>query len=311
VRRLLSMDRRRFLSTAASASLTAALSLSTTGIQARSGEWAVGLELITVLALLNEDFRATLMSVAAIGYQQVETLGSLGRSPAEVHAVFADCHLVSPAQHLVPDDLYGVYQRWDRGLLSMADAMRSLSEGYALSRIEPIIEQGIARAHAMDQQFLVWPVLFDDQVASRQSLDALIRAFNVAGGLCRRAGLTFAFHNGSKAFTRIGTDMAYDLILRHTNPETVKMELDTYYAAKAGADPLAYFEGFPDRFRLIHLKDIDGKGEITDLGQGTIDFPAIINAAKRAGIRHFFVEHDQATDPLAGARSSFDYLQRL
>jgi sugar phosphate isomerase/epimerase len=296
--------RRGFLKTAAWASL------SPLKLRAR-GEFPLGLELITVLALLGENFGATLKAVADIGYRRVETLGSLGRSPGEVREALSACHLISPAQHLVPDDLYGVYQRWDRGSLTMPEALSELRQGYALQHIERIIDQGLFRAHAMGQAFLVWPVLFDEHVASLHALDALIRALNTAGALCQREGVTFAFHNGSKAFERIGSDVAYDLILRNTNPQTVKMELDTFYAAKAGADPLRYFANYPDRFRLVHLKDMDSNGEITDLGNGTVRFPALIAAAQAAGVEHFFVEHDQAKDPLASARVSFDYVQRL
>jgi sugar phosphate isomerase/epimerase len=296
--------RRGFLKTAAWASL------SPLKLRARD-EFVPGLELITVLALLGDNFGATLQAVADIGYRQVETLGSLGRSPAEVREALSACHLVSPAQHLVPDDLYGVYQRWDRGSLAMPEALRELRQGYDLQHIERIVDQGLSRAHAMGQAFLVWPVLFDEHVASPHALDALIRALNAAGALCQREGVNFAFHNGSKAFERIGSDVVYDLILRNTNPEAVKMEWDTFYAAKAGADALRYFADYPDRFRLVHLKDMASNGEITDLGKGTVRFPALIAAAQGAGVRHFFVEHDQARNPLASARAGFDYVKRL
>jgi sugar phosphate isomerase/epimerase len=296
--------RRGFLKTAAWASL------SPLKLRAR-GEFVPGLEVITVLALLDENLGATFKAVADIGYRQIETLGSLGRSPGEVREALSACHLVSPAQHLVPDDLYGVYQRWDRGSLAMPEALCELRQGYALQHIERIVDQGLSRAHAMGQSFLVWPVLFDEHVASLHALDALIRAMNTAGALCQREGVTFAFHNGSKAFEHMGSDVAYDLILRNTNPQTVKMEWDTFYAAKAGADPLQYFVNHPDRFRLVHLKDMDSNGEITDLGDGTIRFPALIAAAQAAGVKHFFVEHDRAKDPLASARVRFDYVRRL
>jgi sugar phosphate isomerase/epimerase len=263
------------------------------------------------MSLLNEDFRGTLSNVAAIGYEDVETLGSMGRAPAEVRSILEACHLTSPSQYLVPQDLYGVYQPWDRGVITMAQALTSLIEGYALQRMEPIIEEGIARARALGQRYLVRPALFESQVASTQALDQFIRAFNLAGDLCQREGLTFAYHNGSNALQRIGIDVAHKLTLRHTNVHTVKMELDTYYAFKAGADVLTYFSRFPGRFPLLHLKDLDRAGEITDLGRGTIDFTAVLHAATRTGVQHMIVEHDRARDLLASARSSFEYVRAL
>jgi sugar phosphate isomerase/epimerase len=303
-----SVERRDFI-TMAGGALIAALGNSSVAIGASRSH--PGLELITVMSLLNEDFRGTLSKVAAIGYEEVETLGSMGRAPGEVRSALDACHLTSPSQHLVPQDLYGVYQKWDRGVITMAQALTSLVEGYALERMEPIIEEGIARARVLGQQYLVWPVLFESQVASTQALDDLIRGFNLAGDLCRREGLKFAYHNGSNAFQRIGTDVAYDLILHHTNVHTVKMELDTYYAFKAGADLLSYFARFPGRFALMHLKDLDRQGEITEVGGGTIDFPTVVRAATRAGVQHMFIEQDRAKDPLASARSSFEYVRAL
>src|SRR5271170_4752249 len=96
------MQRRRFMVTAAGGALAAALGNSTAGVCAPRRPRAVGLELITVMSLLNEDFRGTLSAVAAIGYEEVETLGSMGRTPTEVRAILDACHLISPAQHLVP-----------------------------------------------------------------------------------------------------------------------------------------------------------------------------------------------------------------
>ena len=258
------MQRRSFIVTAGVGALAAAYGNLSGSVRAPRKHRVVELELITVMSLLNEDFRGTLSNVAAIGYEEVETLGSMGRAPAEVRSILEACHLTSPSQHLVPQDLYGVYQQWDRGVITMA-----------------------------------------------QALDQFIRAFNLAGDLRQREGLTFAYHNGSKVFQRIGIDVAHELILRHTNVHAVKMELDTYYAFKAGADVLTYFARFPGRFPLLHLKDLDRAGEITDLGRGTIDFTAVLHAATLSWVQHMFVEHDRARDPLASARSSFEDVRAI
>jgi sugar phosphate isomerase/epimerase len=303
------MERRAFIAMAGGA--FAAALVERLAIGAAPARTAVGLELITVMSLLDADFRGTLNQVFAIGYREVETLGSLGRAPSEVREVLRACRLDSPSQHLVPGDLYSVYQRWDRGDMTMAQALESLEAGYALTRLEPIIDEGIERARVLGQRYLVWPVLFASQVASSQALDGVIRAFNQAGDWCRREGLTFAYHNGSNAFQRVGTDLAYELILRETDPATVKLELDTYYASKAGADIPDYFTRFPGRFPLVHLKDLDREGQITGLGQGTIDFPALMHATTRAGVRHFFVEQDRAPDALISVRSSLEYVRSL
>jgi sugar phosphate isomerase/epimerase len=304
------MRRRDFLKAIGLTSFAASLPISA-GAARGSTRPDVGLELISVLTPLSVDFRKTLREVAEIGYTEVETLGSLGRSPREVAEVLAQCHLRSPAQHLVPDELYSVYQRWDRGELTLPQAIARLREGYALEKLDHIMEQGMTRAHAMHQQFLVWPVLFDEQVKSASALQVLIEAFNRAGELCRRSGLTFAFHNGSNASRLIDGTAAYDLILMRTDPATVKMELDTYYVSRSGKSALDYLIDFPNRYVLMHLKDIDKKGQIADLGRGTLDFAALLSTARKAGVKQFFIEHDRAADPFASARASLDYVNHL
>jgi Xylose isomerase-like TIM barrel len=305
------MQRRDFLRSAGCASVAMTLPFHAVAAQQGRASPVIGLQLISVLAPLGVDFRQTLCEVAAIGYGEVETLGSLGRPPAEVFQALQACGLRSPAQHLVPDELFQVFQRWDRGSLSLPQAIASLQEGYALTKLDHILEQGIERALAMQQQFLIWPVLFDDQVASPAALRAVTRAFDRAGELCRRAGLTFAFHTGSNASRRLGQARVYELILEQTDPMTVKMELDTYYLGKSGTSASAFLSKHPQRCPLLHLKDVDNRGQIADLGRGEIDFAALLRTARRSGVQYAFVEHDRAADPVGSARASWAFVKRL
>jgi len=103
----------------------------------------------------------------------------------------------------------------------------------------------------------------------------------------------------------------YDVLLAETDPSLVWMDMDLYWIAKAGRDPLRYFAAHPGRFRLCHLKDIDGVGRITEVGRGQLDFGQILRQQKKAGLRHFFVEHDHPSDPMASARTSYNYLLKL
>ena len=88
------------------------------------------------------------------------------------------------------------------------------------------------------------------------------------------------------------------------------MELDLYWMTKAKRDPLAYFHHHPGRFRLCHLKDMDQRGRMTEVGRGKIDFLTILSQREKAGLRHFFVEHDHPADPIASARTSYSYLHQ-
>lgn len=89
------------------------------------------------------------------------------------------------------------------------------------------------------------------------------------------------------------------------------MEVDLYRMSKARQDPLGYFHEYPGRFHLCHLKDMDVKGGITDVGRGRIDFPKILAARAQAGLQYFFVEHDSPRDPTQSMRTSYQYLRGL
>jgi sugar phosphate isomerase/epimerase len=105
--------------------------------------------------------------------------------------------------------------------------------------------------------------------------------------------------------------MPYDIILNNTDPKLVKMEMDLFWTVKGRQDPLTYFNRFPGRFCLVHVKDMKQNGEMTEVGSGSIDFKKIFAQSEKAGIQHYFVEHDQPKDPLESIKASYEYLRKL
>jgi sugar phosphate isomerase/epimerase len=113
---------------------------------------------------------------------------------------------------------------------------------------------------------------------------------------------------------------AYDILLAETDPKLVKMEMDLCWITIAGQDPLTYFNKYPGRFPLVHVKDWtkgpDGKmgekdGEMADVGSGAIDWKRLFAQSKKAGIQHYFVEHDEPKAPLESLANSYKYLHDL
>jgi sugar phosphate isomerase/epimerase len=148
----------------------------------------------------------------------------------------------------------------------------------------------------------------------RRSITAFRRtaaALNQAGAAARRHDLSVAYHNHAFEFRPVGGIVPYDVLLAETDPSLVWMEVDFYWMAKAGRDPLRYFAAHQDRFRLCHLKDIDTSGEMTDVGQGRLDFGRILEHRDSSGLRHFFVEHDRPRDAIGSIRTSYEYLRTL
>ena len=146
--------------------------------------------------------------------------------------------------------------------------------------------------------------------------------FNRVGRLLReRHGLSFCYHNHGYEFVRHGEGTLFDVLMAETNPEDVGIELDILWAHFPGADPAALVERYGSRVRLMHLKDLKQgvKGDFsgrTDpendvvLGTGQIDVPAILRAAKRARVAHYYIEDESKASPVQVPRSLV-YLKSL
>ena len=89
------------------------------------------------------------------------------------------------------------------------------------------------------------------------------------------------------------------------------MELDLYWIVYANRDPVEYFERYPGRFPLCHVKDMGEDREMAPVGEGQIDFAAIFAESKTAGLKHYFVEHDHPADALESIRISINHLKSL
>jgi sugar phosphate isomerase/epimerase len=148
--------------------------------------------------------------------------------------------------------------------------------------------------------------------ATAGEVDASIALLNRAGAACRKAGLTLSLHNHEAEFKPMSGSTPYEMILNGTSPELLTMELDIGWAVKAGADPVALFKRHPGRFGLWHVKDLDARHLApVPLGQGVIDYRPIFAHAGKAGMQHYYVEHDFPADPMASIATSMRYLKRI
>src|SRR6266566_1766500 len=117
----------------------------------------------------------------------------------------------------------------------------------------------------------------------------------------------------SQALAAAHGKLPYDVLLAETDPKLVQMEMDLYWITKGGQDPLAYFARWPGRFPMVHVKDSLGPpdNKMAAVGAGKIDWKRIFAKEQQAGIKHFFVEHDQPADAFASIKASCEYLKRL
>jgi sugar phosphate isomerase/epimerase len=293
------MNRRTFIETSLATVVASTLPLR--GLAAAHQINPIGVQLYTVRDLMKTDVPGTLAKVAAIGYKEVEFAGYFDQSPKDLRAWLDKDGLTAPSCHVSYDV---VQNKW---------------------------QEAIDAAHIMGHKFIVCPWIDDSQ---RQSPDGYKRAadlFNHAGEVSRKAGIQFAYHNHFWEFlpdSHLGGKLPYDYLLESTNADYVKMELDLCWITVAGKDPLVYFNRYPGRFVLVHVKDLskipplvpgkDSKGMIDDvavnftpIGGGVIDWKVLLPAAQNAGVQHFFVENDEPKDAIANLTASFDYLSKL
>ncbi len=290
------MNRRKFLETATT--VTAATLLAD-----RLG-WAgpdhkidkLGVQLYSVRDDLKADFDGTLAKVAAIGYQEVEFAGYFDHAPKDVRAAIDRHGLVSPSCH-VPWDVLG--DKWPGQIES---------------------------AKIIGQSYIVCPWIPPDVRQQPDSWKRAAETFNRAGEASNKAGIQFAYHNHWFEFLPVDGKLPYDLLLEMCDPNLVKMELDLCWITVAGADPLKYFDRYPGRFPLVHVKDIknlpkisagggqdfgDSLKDMTSVGSGIIDWKRIFAQSEKAGIKHYIVEHDKAAVPFDSIKASYEYLRQL
>lgn len=145
--------------------------------------------------------------------------------------------------------------------------------------------------------------------------------FNRIGRQLRDQGLTFCYHNHGYEFVPYGAGTLFDVLVTGTNPQEVSFELDILWAQFPGANPAQLLEKYGPRFKLMHLKDLrrgvkgdfSGKTAVENdvaLGTGQLDLAAILKAAKRAGVQHYYIE-DESPNTATQVPQTIAYLKSL
>jgi sugar phosphate isomerase/epimerase len=273
------LNRRMFVSGLSAAAVTGF----SPSAEARRLE-AIGLQLYTVRRDMEKDFEGTLAQVGKIGFREVELAGLFGHAPSDVRAVLARYGLSAPSMHV------------------------------DLPQIRKGFSKTLEDANALGVRYVICAWLAPEERRSLEQYKGHAAVFNRAGEEATKAGIQFGFHCHDFEFAPLQDTVPYDLLLKETDPSLVQMEMDLYWITRAGADPLHYFQAYPGRFPLVHVKDMDTSPQkfFTEVGKGVIDFKRIFAESKIAGIRHYFVEQDETPGPaIESARQSFDYLKNL
>jgi sugar phosphate isomerase/epimerase len=180
-------------------------------------------------------------------------------------------------------------------------------------------------AKVIGQSYIVNPWIPEELRKTDDDWKRVAETFNRAGEESKKAGIQFAYHNHWFEFLPVNGKLPYDILLESCDKNLVKMELDLCWITVAGADPLKYFDRYPGRFPLVHVKDVKTLPKIstggaqnfgdtvdlTEVGSGIIDWKRIFAQSDKAGIKHYIVEHDHPKAPFDSIKTSYEYLSKL
>lgn len=249
-----------------------------------------GLQLYTLRDIIGVNPKETLKQVAGMGYTQIEAY---------------------------EDSKLGIY--WGMKNTEFKKYLDDIGLTMISSHcnIDKDFENKAAGAAAIGMKYLLSPY-----VGPQKTLDdykKIADKFNDRAEVCKKAGIKFAYHNHDYSFIEKENQFPQDIFMQNTNKDLVDFEMDIYWVVTAGQDPITWLKKYPQRFKLLHVKDRKINAPLTDkdasvnLGDGSINFKAILDVAKNDGIQYYIVEQEkyENTTPLLAAKADADYLKKF
>ncbi len=280
-------SRRTFLQ--ASATVAAATSIAGRRLSAAPLTRPIGLQLYSVRELLPKDFDGTLHQLAAAGYVEMEAAGYFNRTATQFR------HAMDQA------------------------GLRCISTHHPLNLLKLHLDEYIEYAHNLGLQYIVCPSPMRKDPAAHGELNLedwrwVAGELNKIGEKVKAAGMSFGYHNHGPEFASENGVVFYDELLRLTDPALVMFEMDCGWVFAAGRNPVDYLSKTPQRFPLLHVKDMakepNGQYHSVVLGHGAVDYKPILSAA--AGLKHYFIEQEEfEIDTMEALRQDAAYMRRL
>lgn len=233
---------------------------------------------------LRGDWKAVLGETVKYGYTEIEVNKFRGES---AKTFLRDCK--------------------DIGIKPVAGAAK-------LSKNPDEVNVSLDALNAMELKYAViyWPWLVGGPFKLE---DCKIAAdmMNQTGEACKKKGLILCWHNHEKEFIPMEEGLPFDYLMKNTDKDLVKCEMDVYWVQKGGVDPVEMLKKYKKRYGILHIKDMtaDDKKTFADVGSGIIDFPSIFAEAADQGIEHYFVEKDNAQNGMETLRVSAEYMKKL
>lgn len=297
------IERRQFLAAAAAAAVLPK------GVVAATVRPVIGMQLYMARELLAKDFEGTLAAIAATGVRHVEFAGFYDRDAATIRRILGDNDLVAVGAHALRADMD------DAEIGRLIDQCAGIGMNYAVAPV-PLVPAYRALVGKSDNPFR-------DAISALTRDDFLRTAdrFNGIGERVKAAGMRFAYHTHGLDFLRFDGRYAFDDMIDRCDPSLVDFELDIGNTIAAGVDPLPYLARLGRRAALAHLKDwrgpiepaVDRVPPTAPIGEGIVDFKAVMQAMSAAGVRHAFIEEEETPVDrvIAAIGSAYRHLRAL
>jgi len=254
----------------------------------------LGLQLWSVRDAMDQDLEGTLAWVREMGFREVETAGTHGRSAQEFRRLLDEADLRATAVHT----------------------------GY--ERLRDSLQVVLAEADTLGTRYVgtAWIPHPEDRPFGLELPREAAAHFNEWGAAASERGLRFFYHvHGYEFEPAADGSIPFDVLVTETDPEHVYFEMDVFWVAHPGVDPVELLHKYPDRWVLMHVKDLR-EGTPSDfsghapaeanvaVGQGRIDYPAVLRVAAELGVEHYYIE-DETTDPKANIPISIRYMETV
>lgn len=241
--------------------------------------FGVGLQLYTIRDAMTADVPGTLKKISDLGYKNVELANYAdgkfyGYLPTEFRKMVNDLGM----------DIVSSHTSVEAAGITMESA-KKMADDHALLGVKYCVQPWVEEVNR-----------------NIESYKKMIADWNQVGAVMKEVGIQFGYHNHNFEFANIdGVVPYYDIFMPEMDSNLITMELDMYWATKAGQDPVEMFNKYPGRFQLFHFKDMAQqsapfydviKDDITSVGAGLIDFKRIYAARETAGMKYLFVEDD-------------------
>ena len=313
--------RRQFLKNSGMLATAAAISPMTEIMGQLKAKNKLGIQLFSIPKMLSEDFVGGIKMLSELGFKELELFGPFpfsadsakkswagaekmlgfagsgyfGKTAAEAKKILDDHGLTSPGTHTDLDTL--------------EKQMGKLGEA----------------AHLFGHKYVTLPAIPDVRRKTLDDYKKMAETFNKIGEDAKKNGVKFGYHNHGYGIKPMDGQIPLQIILDNTDPNLVFFEMDIFWTTAGGADPIEYLKKYPNRYKMLHLKDMKEKkqfagdggnmGEwmplfplMASAGDGVLDLKRIIETAKKVGVEHYFVEQDMVANPSVALKRSQQYL---